>query len=350
MFKPGKFRNTLIGWYGRHKRDLPWRNTSDPFAIWVSEIILQQTRVDQGLPYYRRFIEKFPDVASLAGAGEREVLKLWQGLGYYSRARNMHRAAGQVMEDYGGIFPTDYASILALKGVGGYTAAAIASFAFGLPYAVVDGNVKRVISRFCGIEEDITSPGGTKAVEDALDKLFDRKRPGTFNQAIMEFGALQCTPANPQCQTCPFASECKAFEMGATGRLPFKPSAAVKKDRFFHYAVMRLGKRVVLRKRKERDIWHNLYDFPHIEMAGKTAGFRLELLPGIAGEAVPAYKKGRSSGWKVHILSHQKIHARFHEFRLEGKAGLPAGWELTSVDKIGEYPLPKLIESYFNGR
>ena len=156
MFKPGKFRNTLIGWYGRHKRDRPWRNTSDPFAIWVSEIILQQTRVDQGLPYYRRFIEKFPDVASLAGAGEREVLKLWQGLGYYSRARNMHRAAGQVMEDYGGIFPTDYASILALKGVGGYTAAAIASFAFGLPYAVVDGNVKRVISRFCGIEEDIT--------------------------------------------------------------------------------------------------------------------------------------------------------------------------------------------------
>ncbi len=277
------FSQTIIFWYHQNKRDLPWRDTQNPYKIWLSEIILQQTRVAQGMPYYQKFVENFPTVQELANADEETVLRLWQGLGYYSRARNLHAAAKYISEELNGIFPTTYIEIKKLKGVGDYTAAAISSFAFDEVQAVVDGNVYRVLARFFGIEKDITSSEEKKEFRELAQKLISTKEPAIYNQSIMEFGALQCVPKNPNCKNCPLQENCTAFAKNLIEKLPVKSKKTVVKDRFMHYLVFVNGeesnkkdkdnknseKKVLVHKRQEGDIWQGLYDFFVLEYQEK---------------------------------------------------------------------------------
>jgi len=344
------FSEILTQWYQDNKRDLPWRKTKDPYIIWVSEIILQQTRVEQGTPYFERFIHAFPTVKTLGNAKEQDVLKLWQGLGYYSRARNMHKAAKKIISEHNGEFPGDYESIIKLNGIGSYTAAAITSFAYNMPFPVIDGNVIRVISRIFGIDEVISSSGAKKRIELKTKEVFNYKNPGTFNQALMEYGALLCKPSNPDCKICPFASYCIAFTTGKIDEIPLKKVSSNKKNRFFNYAVIRNNDKLILKKRNQKDIWQNLYDFPMIENGSLDEQFQLENIAGIVSEEKVQYKSVKISDWKSQILSHQKIHARFHEFDLDAvNLELLDEWQLTEIDKIDEYPVPKMIESYING-
>ncbi|MFZ4583041.1 MAG: A/G-specific adenine glycosylase, partial [Paludibacter sp.] len=226
---------TLINWYEHNKRELPWRDISDPYRIWISEIILQQTRVNQGISYYLRFVDRFPDVKALATAHEDEVLKYWQGLGYYSRARNLHKTAQIIVEKHNGNFPNSYTEIVQLKGIGAYTAAAICSFAYNQPYGVVDGNVYRVLSRLFAIQTPIDSSQAKNEFSDLATNLLNNSNPGIHNQAIMEFGALQCVPVQPECNTCPFQKTCKAYELDLVDKLPIKASKTKVRERFFNY-------------------------------------------------------------------------------------------------------------------
>ncbi len=343
------FSHRLLYWYEDYKRDLPWRNTKDPYKIWVSEIILQQTRVQQGISYYERFIDRFPDVKSLAKADQQDVLNLWQGLGYYSRARNMHSAARMITDDHQGIFPNTYQEIKNLKGIGEYTASAISSFAFDLAYPVIDGNVNRVICRLFGIKSALELSETKKRIKEDLSSIFDKKKPASFNQAIMEFGALQCTPQSPDCEHCPFNSKCVAFNTGQVKEIPLKKKEIRKRDRFFNYAVLRSGKKFVMKKRTQKDIWQDMYDFPLQENDSKKGELDLKKIGLVNEENMPYEKRGKSD-WRSHVLSHQNIYARFHEIDVDlSEIELPANWVITDVDKIEEFPLPKLIESYING-
>lgn len=252
----------LIDWYGVNGRDLPWRRTRDPYRIWLSEVILQQTRIAQGMDYYLRFVARFPDVGALAAADEDEVLKLWQGLGYYSRARNLHAAARQVVERYGGRFPAAYADVRSLKGVGDYTAAAVCSIAYDAPCAVVDGNVYRVLSRLFDLDLAIDTAEGRKAFAALADEQLDRRRPARYNQAIMDFGALQCTPANPSCNDCPLRDECLSLAAGTVAERPVKAGRTRIRPRYLNYLHLECGGRIALRRRPEGDIWQGLYDLP----------------------------------------------------------------------------------------
>ena len=344
------FSSRLLQWYEVHKRSLPWRESKDPYEIWISEIILQQTRVDQGMAYYLRFIQQFPNALSLAEAEEKDVLKLWQGLGYYSRARNLHAAAKTILTEYKGHFPESYLEIKSLRGIGDYTAAAIASFAFKLAYPVIDGNVIRVISRLYGIDSPIQASETKKAIQKIAEELIDKTAPDTYNQAIMEFGALQCTPHNPSCENCIFNMDCIAFNTGRVSELPKKKKVIKKRHRYFDYAVMKLGEKFILKKRTDKDIWENMYDFPLLENTQMPDSFALEQIftEDQTSCFSPVFEK--TSTWKTHILSHQKIHARFHEYRIkECNTSLPENWEITELDKIENYPVPKLIEHYLNG-
>jgi A/G-specific adenine glycosylase len=260
--KENYFANTLINWYETNKRDLPWRNTTDPYKIWISEIILQQTRVNQGLPYYRKFISNFPKVEDLANASEEKVLKLWQGLGYYSRARNMHQSAKYILNELNGVFPTSYIEIKKLKGVGEYTAAAISSFCFKEKKAVLDGNVYRLLSRFFGIETPIDSNKAKKEFTDLLKHLISSEKPDVFNQSIMEFGALQCTPKKPNCSICTWKNKCVAFATDKTHILPIKSKKIKKRIRYFNYIVYKQQQNYFIQKRTSKDIWKNMYEFP----------------------------------------------------------------------------------------
>ena len=255
----------LIDWYGVNGRDLPWRRTRDPYRIWLSEVILQQTRIAQGMDYYLRFVARFPDVGALAAADEDEVLKLWQGLGYYSRARNLHAAARQVVERYGGRFPAAYADVRSLKGVGDYTAAAVCSITYDAPCAVVDGNVYRVLSRLFDLDLAIDTAEGRKAFAALADEQLDRRRPARYNQAIMDFGALQCTPANPSCNDCPLRDECLSLAAGTVAERPVKAGRTRIRPRYLNYLHLECGGRIALRRRPEGDIWQGLYDLPAIE-------------------------------------------------------------------------------------
>lgn len=349
MISFSNFSKDLISWYESKKRDLPWRKTKDAYLIWVSEIILQQTRVEQGLNYYLRFIDKFPSVTSLAKASEEEVLKAWQGLGYYSRARNMKFAAETIVRDFNGNFPSDYDDILSLKGIGEYTAAAISSFAYKQVYPVVDGNVMRVISRLYGIELLIYSNPGKKMINEKARMLIDQQQPDIYNQAIMEFGALHCVPANPKCEECPFSAECVAFNTGKVDVIPLRKTNTKKRNRYFNYAVLRDGKNVILRKRDDKDIWKNMYDFPMMESETADAEFSIDKLSSQLSEEVVEYKKGKDEDWKVHLLSHQKIHAKFHEIEVDlNENSLPPDWKKVELDDLSQFPMPKLIESYIN--
>lgn len=270
-----ELRKLLADWYHEHKRDLPWRQATDPYRIWISEVILQQTRVEQGRDYYHRFIERFPDAQSLAEATEDEVLKMWEGLGYYSRARNLHRAAQMVVSDFGGCIPRSQKEILQLPGIGDYTAAAILSFAFDLPYAAVDGNVFRVVSRLLHIDSPIDTPQGKKIFAAWADALLDRENPATHNQAMMEFGALHCTPTSPACLLCPLRRFCLADVAGCVHTLPVKKGGLRISNRYLYYIYVRVitpsGAYTYIRRRPAGDIWQGLYEFPCIELDKKAS-------------------------------------------------------------------------------
>lgn len=345
------FAQALLDWYPRHRRDLPWRRTQDPYAIWLSEIILQQTRVQQGLPYYERFLAAYPTVRDLAAAPEQEVLRLWQGLGYYSRARNLCLTAQQIVNEHNGQFPQTYAELLKLRGIGPYTAAAIASFAFGERVAVLDGNVYRVLSRVFGISTDIAQPSARKEFQQLADQLIAYDNPADYNQAIMEFGAIQCTPVNPDCLFCPVREQCFAFQHGMVQQLPVKSKAKAARTRYFHYFVLRHGEQVYLRRRGGKDIWHGLFDFhlletPEAELPAQALLTELEQL----GAQVATDKVGEQAAAMRHTLSHQKVEARFHELWLTeplSADGLQrAGLEAYSATQMHELPKPVIISNY----
>ena len=305
--------NKLTDWYDDNKRDLPWRDISDPYRIWISEIILQQTRVNQGLNYYNRFIERFPTVRMLADADEDDVLKYWQGLGYYTRARNLHKAAQQIMSDFHGDFPSDYNNIIKLSGIGEYTAAAISSFAFNNPYAVVDGNVYRVLSRVFGIQTPIDSSKGKKEFALLAQNLLSKTQPGIHNQALMEFGALQCVPVHPVCTICPLQSICMAFDLNLASHLPVKSKKKKSTNRYFNYLFIQYQGNTYLQKRVASDVWKNLFEFPLIESDHLLSSSELadndifkSLLLDI--ESVVIHK---ISNPMKHILSHRVIFAQF---------------------------------------
>jgi len=345
-----EFHKILTLWYQQNKRDLPWRENNDPYFVWVSEIILQQTRVDQGTAYFLRFIEKFPDVISLADADENEVLKAWQGLGYYSRARNMHLAARQIINEFNGSFPDTIINIEKLKGVGRYTAAAIASIAFGLPYAAIDGNVYRVLSRVFGNRTPIDSTKGKKEFSDLAAGLLDQLNPARFNEALMEFGALQCTPRNPDCNRCPFCDQCIAFTHNQTAILPVKSKKTKVKNRFFNYLFIRYEEYFYLEKREENDIWRNLYQFPLIESS--EALTTDELLTNDQFKTIFTginITIGSVSPEIIHVLTHQKLHVRFIEILLQ-KPGTCFAWIRILADEVPDYPIPKLIDNYLLSR
>lgn len=309
------FSNQLILWYLENKRDLPWRNTTNPYHIWLSEIMLQQTRVAQGLPYYLAFIDSFSTVQDLANADEEKVLKLWQGLGYYSRARNLHSTAKYISNELKGVFPNNYNDLIKLKGIGEYTAAAIASFSFNECVPVVDGNVFRVLSRYFGIETDIATNGAKREFTALAATLIDKKRPALFNQAIMEFGALQCTPKNPECSICPLNNSCAALSEKKTNILPIKSKKTKIKNRYLNYLlILDNNNRSIAHKRTQKGIWHNLYEFPVIETNNKStiidtiAEIKKKYTSIISTEIIEHESI-------IHKLSHQHLHINFWKIK-----------------------------------
>lgn len=324
----------LVKWYENHQRNLPWRHTKDPYQIWLSEIILQQTRVDQGLPYYLKFVHAFPTVELLAGATEQEVLSLWQGLGYYSRGRNLHKTAQIIANDYNGDFPDSYEGLLKLKGIGPYTAAAIASFAFDLPHAVVDGNVFRVLSRYFGIDLAINSTAGKKTFEKIAAEVLNNKQPALHNQAIMEFGALHCKPVAPKCSECPLQLSCAAFAENKVQLLPVKEKKVKVRQRFFVYHIdINQQNRMAFERRNAGDIWEGLYQFPNIELT--------------SAEEQAAYLQSFTAAWQSpkfkHILTHQKIEAYFIVAPINAKR---ADLNYYPIEEITQLPLPRLIDKF----
>lgn len=344
-----EYRNALTAWYNHAKRTLPWRGSRDPYKIWVSEVILQQTRVQQGMDYYHNFLKSFPDVQSLALAPEEEVLKVWQGLGYYSRARNMHHAAKTILTDHGGQFPSDYASIRRLKGIGDYTAAAIASIAFNLPYAVVDGNVFRVLSRLFGIATPIDSVAGKKEFYQLAQMMLDTRFPGEFNQAIMEFGAIHCLVAQPLCDSCPLAAKCHAYTHRAMADFPVKSKQTRQKERFLHYLYLHHNGKLFLEKRGDKDIWRNMYQFPLIETPLPVAPEALIGSPAWEAILPPAgYVIETVFAEKIHLLTHQRLYLRFYSVELS-RAPLPNHLIAVDHDDLSRYPVPKPIENFLDG-
>ena len=324
----------LIKWYDNHKRDLPWRHTKDPYKIWLSEIILQQTRVTQGLSYYHKFISTHPNVTSLARASEEEVLSLWKGLGYYSRARNLHKTARQVQEEFKGKFPNSYDGLIKLTGVGPYTAAAISSFCYNEQKAVVDGNVFRVLSRIYDVDTPINTTQGQKEFGALAKATLNKNQPAKHNQAMMEFGALQCVPKNPQCPSCPVVFLCLSQNKGTVGQRPQKIKKIKKKNRFLLYKVYfdRKNKKVFLKKRTEKDIWFNLYDFHLTEYSSSE-----EL-----DEAIKRKKTFR----KKHLLTHQTLHVAFLLKEATNNKEQLKPLKPYSMDKAKELPMPILHEKY----
>ena len=341
--------NQLIDWYQLNKRDLPWRNTQNPYKIWISEIILQQTRVIQGLEYYNRFINRFPDVKSLATANEQEVLTYWQGLGYYSRARNLHSAAKTIVNEYKGEFPPNHHSILKLKGIGEYTAAAIASFAWNMPYPVVDGNVFRFLSRLFAIEEAIDTNKGKKYFTELAEELMDKKQAGLFNQAIMEFGALQCTPTSPNCSACPFESTCLAKSQNAVAQYPFKQNKTKTKDVYLYYFHIRNSEYLYLNQRTGKGIWQNLFEFPLIE--SETPLSFEEISQNTLFKTWFPEKSNHPFKLivenKKHILSHRILYTHFYTIEVDNEEGLQSFIKI-KTEELDKYPVHRLMQYYFS--
>ncbi len=338
----------LLAWYRSHKRDLPWRHTRDPYHIWVSEIILQQTRVAQGMAYYHRFIHAFPDIFYLAQASVEQVLKIWEGLGYYSRARNMHVTAQSIVNDYGGTFPDSYEGLLMLKGIGPYTAAAIASISFQKPVPVVDGNVFRVLSRLYVMPFPAGKAGGKKEALQKANELMPVRDPGEFNQAMMEFGALQCVPDKPDCNVCPLQEVCMAQKKGKVDLFPgraWKPGVVT---RYLHYFVIIGGGKTVIRQRKKKDIWYLLYDFPGMETKTMTSPEQL-IWDFIKENELPeTWGKGMIISEIIcHHLTHQTIYARFYHVENETWFQMTDdGSLIIPLDDLKKYAFPRLITAY----
>ena len=338
------FSQQILEWYGKNKRNLPWRNSKNPYKIWLSEIILQQTKVAQGLPFYNKFILVFPAINDLANATENEVLNLWQGLGYYSRARNMHFTAKEIAERHNGIFPNDYKTILKLKGIGTYTAAAISSFAFNLPFAVVDGNVIRLLSRYFGIPTAFDSSKGKKEFQLLAQKLLIKKNVADYNQAIMEFGALQCVPKSPNCSICPLQNNCFAFSNNLLSDFPKKKKKIKIRKRYFEFLIISENEKVLIQKRKN-GIWKGLYQFPLIENTQEklekeicTSKDWKNLFKGVTANIIKISPRIK------HKLTHQTIFAQF--WHIDSK--IPANKNTISIEKkdLKNYPIPKLLEKY----
>lgn len=332
----------LMHWYEREKRNLPWRGSIDPYVIWISEVILQQTRVDQGTPYFHRFLSAFPTVTALANASEDAVLKLWEGLGYYSRARNLHAAAKQVAHSGNGIFPNSYDALRALKGVGPYTAAAIGSIAFNIPTACVDGNVTRVLTRFHGINEPVDASAVIKLVDALAQEALDRERPGEHNQAMMELGATICTPKNAQCASCPLKNSCMAARLELVDTIPWKAKRTKVRDRYLHYLVLSDGKQTLLERRPEGDIWQGLYQFPLVEADKLLDADEAIWNFGIQGE----FRIAAVSGPYKHLLSHQRIFGLFIEVHVAELN--PAFGSIVLLEELGLYALPRLLNRYLD--
>lgn len=347
------FGSRLVAWYENNKRDLPWRRTSDPYKIWLSEIILQQTRIDQGLEYYKKFVSTFPDIINLASASPDKVFKMWQGLGYYNRAQNMLETARLIADKFNGKMPTEFENLVRLKGIGNYSAAAIASIAFDKPIPVVDGNVFRVLARLFAIDTPINSSAGKNEFEALAAKLMKQNKPGVFNQAMMEFGALFCKPKNPDCENCIFGQDCKAWQLKRVAEFPVKLKKIPVKKRFFYYLILETEKNgeraILMKKRNEKDIWKNLYDFPLIEsdkdMDLKTVIKKLNQKFKI--EEADENLVGISKKYK-HQLTHQQINAVFihihpDHFNVDEAENSVI---LVNKNKITHYPVSRLIERY----
>lgn len=334
----------LITWYKTNKRNLPWRNIKDPYKIWLSEIILQQTQVAQGLSYYVKFTEQFPTVIDLADAPEDLVMRFWQGLGYYSRARNLHSAAKQIKLQHKGIFPKTYSEIRELKGVGDYTAAAVSSFAFKLPYAVVDGNVYRVLSRLFNIETPINSSQGKKEFQLIANEILNTDNPDLHNSAIMEFGALFCRPQKPKCEECPLNINCLAFQNKTVNTLPLKINKTKIKNRYFNYVVLNYKDEVYISKRTEKDIWQNLYEFYLIE-SEKEENEEFVLSHSELQKLSMHFSLKSKHKLNKHILSHQHIYATFYEVKLEKQIKSKQFLKIKRDDLIN-FAIPQLIIKY----
>ncbi|AGA77519.1 A/G-specific adenine glycosylase [Echinicola vietnamensis] len=349
------FPKKLLHWYPQNKRDLPWRNTQNPYIIWLSEIILQQTRVAQGLPYFEEFVKHYPTVHDLANAPVEDVLRRWQGLGYYSRARNLHHCAQQVVEEFGGNFPDNYRSLLKLKGVGQYTAAAIASFAFKEKVAVLDGNVFRVLSRYFGLDTDISSPKGKRQFQELADELIPAQQPDEYNQAIMEFGALQCTPKKANCDQCPLQDSCYAYAHGQVEALPVKIKKTKVTTRAFLYHEINCGPHKIVKTRGPKDIWQGLTDFPLVEF---SAPEKIELEHSTLFQELQAFKPivdYKNEKTYKHILSHQKIFSNFVSLTIAAekldevkKWADSKGYHCCDAAQLEALGKPQLIVRYLN--
>lgn len=340
----------LTSWYQLNKRDLPWRETRDPYFIWLSEVILQQTRVAQGFDYYLRFTNQFPDVSSLANASEDEVLKLWQGLGYYSRARNLHHAAKEIVSNYKGNFPKEYNQIRSLKGIGDYTAAAIASFAFDLPYAVLDGNVFRFLSRYYGIDEPINSPKAKKIFSELAQDILNKRNPAMHNQAIMEFGALQCTPTNPNCSRCPIIETCSAYHNKQVASLPIKIKKVKVTNRYFYYFIILDNGNTFIHQRTGNDIWKGLFQFPLFESPNELTDMQIaesnyveQLFNSID------YSIVQMSESIKHILTHRHIYTKFIIVEIKGGKSKKHFDDCIIVEltQLSKFAWPRVIDRYF---
>lgn len=341
----------LLKWYSLHKRELPWRQTTDPYKIWLSEIILQQTRVDQGIPYYHRFLAKFPTVAHLARARNETVFKLWQGLGYYNRAENLIATAKIIHRSYHDEFPDTYEGLLQLKGIGPYTAAAVSSIAFNRPQAVVDGNVSRVIARLFAVSEAIDSTLGKKIIQDLADEALDHKDPGTFNQAMMELGARICTPRNPACDSCPMAHACLAFRTGKTNHYPVKTVKQKQKERFVHFLFFWDKKHTYIYKRTDKAIWKNLYEPPFLEL--NHAAKPEEILNLLQHQKILSSKSVHPeitlAMELTHHLSHQKIQACFWIIQNMSLTKTFCQQHIKlNMKQLNQYPVHRLFDKFLN--
>lgn len=343
------FTTGLMQWHwDQNRRTMPWKGEPDPYKIWLSEIILQQTRVEQGLGYYLRFTGAYPDISSLAAAPDADVFKLWEGLGYYSRCRNLLHTARTIVQDYGGVFPGEYQELVKLKGIGPYTAAAIASFGFGLPYAVVDGNVIRVLSRFFLENTSPDTPAGKKVFQEKADLVLDKGNPGAFNQAIMDFGATICKPALPQCPICPLNKNCIGFAKNKVQELPVKQKKAAKKERFFAYLILKYQNKIWIRERVEKDIWRHLNEFYLVELPSREALLQFNAL-----------QFCRKLDWKLpgadefpgifeQTLTHQQIKSRFIRIDFQAVPSLPVEGKWVSANGLDQFAFPKTITRFLS--
>jgi len=343
-----KFATRLLKWNKeKNDRQMPWKGEKDPYKIWLSEIILQQTRVEQGMKYYQKFIKKFPDVHKLANANDANIFKLWEGLGYYSRCKNLIYSARHISKTLKGKFPETYETIYSLKGVGSYTASAIASFAYELPYAVLDGNVYRVLSRVFGISTSIDSSAGKKVFSNLANELLDMKKPAVYNQAIMDFGAVVCKPSIPLCSTCYFNKSCFAYLNNRVNELPVKEKSIRIKKRWFYYLVLENRNDIIIRQRSQKDIWQQLFEFPLIEMIRPTNAKKvIQYAQNIGWLKEDNYKVVSISAISKQKLSHQLISGQFIRIRLNKRKKACSDWQWLEKNNLSKITFPKLINQY----